>query len=299
MTTFTSDRPLTIDGVRLDTLAWNITKINRTVASHRASDVSVPGIDGVLPSYNDPLDAAQFGLEMFVMGTDSDGLVTGIGKRDQLRANLDELLHLFGKRHALILVDQLVDATNHRQAWAKVTDVIAPDVNLPGSSGVFTVGLTLVYGVWEDTATQDWSGTLGAASGTVQEVTTLQGATERSLDTIFLVTGPANNPRITDQATGAYVQLNQSLSAAQLWRVNMATWASRYGSGLTLGSADTTGTDGSATMVFGGTKNQAAYLPLVPIRDTGLRRVKVALSGSGGFTAATRLTARTRRKFQT
>lgn len=293
----TSTRPISVDDVRLDTLAWNLNKINRGVAPRRTGDTPLPGIDGALPSYNDSLDPAPFGLEMFVKGTDADGAVPGAGSADTFRANLDELVHLFGTRHRLIKLTQKVNATENRQAWAKVVDTIEPDVNQPGSSGAFTVGFQIMAGVWEDEATADWSGTLGAASGTVQEITTLAGSTERTTDVILLVTGPANNPKITDPNTGAYVQLNQTLTGSQFWRVNVNTWATRYGSGLTLGSSDTTGTDGSASTVFGGTKNQAAFLPLVPVRDTGLRRVKVALSGSGGFTGATRLTARTRRKF--
>ena len=47
---------------------------------------------------------------------------------------------------------------------------------------------------------------------------------------------------------------------------------------------------------FGGTPNQAHFLPLTPVRDTGERRVKVALSGTG-ITAATRLSVRARRKY--
>lgn len=292
----TSDRPLTVDGVRLDTLAWNVLKIARQTAGRRSADAAVPGLDGVLPSLNDNLDPVAFGLEMWLRGTDSNGAVPGAGSRDTFRANLDELLHLFGKRHGLLEVQEQVNATETRRAWAKVLDSIQPDINTPGSAGTFNVALSLVYGVWEDLATQDWSGTLGAASGVVQEVTTLAGATERTTDTILLVTGPITNPRVTDTNTGAYVQLNQALSGAQLWRVNVGTFASRYGSGLTLGSADTTGTDGTASTVYGGSANQAAFLPLVPVRDTGQRRTKVALSGTA-MTAATRLTARTRRKF--
>lgn len=294
--TNTSNRPLTIDGVRLDTLAWNVTKINRQVAGRRAADVAVPGLDGLIPSLNDNLDAPTFGLEMWVRGTDADGSVPVAGAADTFRANLDELQHLFGKRHGLILVQEQVNATETRQTWCKVNDTISPDVNTPGSQGTFTVGLVQVYGVWEDTATADWSGTLGAASGTVQDVTTLQGATERSTDTILLVAGPITNPRITDQNTGAYVQLNQALSGTQFWRVNVATWASRYGTGLGLGSADTTGTDGTPSTQWGGTKNQAAFLPLTPIRSGSVRKVQVALSGTA-MTGATRLSARTRRKY--
>lgn len=291
----TSDRPIQVDGVRLDTLAWNITKINRATGSRRSGDTQVPGRDGFIPSLNDDLDAPTFGLEMFVMGTDADGLVPPAGRRDTFRNNLDELIHLFGKRHALLEVIETVKAGTQRRALAKVVDSIQPDGNEVGTSGQFSVGLTLPYAVWEDVATSDWNGT-AAASQPVQEVTTLRGGTERTQDAILLVTGPAVNPRITDQATGAYVELQATLTAGQFWRVNVGTWATRRGAGLGLGSNDTTGTDSQDVTRFGGLPSAAAFLPLTPVRDTGERRVKVQLTGTG-FTTATRLSIRARRKY--
>lgn len=293
--TTTSIRPISIDGVRLDTLAWNITRVSRATAHRRSADVELAGVDGLVPTLNDPLGAAQYGLDMFVRGTDADGAVPPAGSLDTFRANLDELLHLFGKRHALLEVTEQVSATASRRALAKVTDAIAPDVQ-PGALGQFTVAMVIPSGVWEDTATTDWAGTAGAASGTVQTVTTLDGATERITDAIVLVEGPVTNPRVTDQASGAYVQLNQALAAGQFWRVNVGTWASRYGAGLGLGSADTTGTDGQAFTAYGGTRNVAHFLPLVPVRANGTRRVSIALTGTG-ITAATRVTIRARRKY--
>lgn len=294
--TTTSDRPITVDGVRLDTLAWNVQKINRATASRRSGNVQLPGVDGLMPSLNDNLDAVTLGLEMFVRGTDVDGAVPVAGQRDTMRANLDELVHLFGKRHALLDVQEQVAAAETRRYWAKVQDAITPDLNTPGSAGTFTVGLLVPSGTAEDVNTADWAGAVGAASGTTQEVTTLRGATERTTDTILLVVGPITNPRITDVNTGAYVQLNANLAAGQNWRVNVGTWATRYGAGLGLGSADTTGTDGTSATVFGGTRNQAAFLPIVPVRSGGLRVSQVALSGAA-MTGATALSARTRRRF--
>lgn len=293
--TFTSDRPIVIDGVRLDTLAWNVEKINRRVAGRRSGDWELPGVDGVVASLNDPLEATTFGLEMFVMGTDVDGSVPPAGKGATFRANLDEILHLFGKRHGLLDVRDTVSAGVERRAWAKVVDAVEPDVNLPGSSGRLAFGLVIPAGMWEDPNAQDWSAS-SWASGTAKEVTTLAGSTERITDAVVLVQGPVTNPRVTDPATGAYVQLNQALSASQLWRVNVGTWTSRYGTGLGLGSSDTTGTDAQASTVYGGTRNQAHFLPLVPIRDTGARRVKIALSGTG-ITTATAVSVRARRKY--
>lgn len=293
----TSDRPLSVDGVRLDTLAWNITKVNRASAGRRDASVQVPGRDGVLPSLNDALEPIQFGLEMFVLGTDADGAVPAAGRRDTLRNNLDELVHLFGKRYALLEVTEVAKAGQTRRALAKVTDSIQPDLNSIGSSGQFSVALTIPSGTWEDAATSDWT-SAAITSGTAQEVTTLQGATEATQEAIVLVTGPVTNPRLTDPATGAYVELQAALSAGQFWRVNVGTWTTRYGAGLGLGSADTTGTDGQALTRFGGMPNQAAFLPLTPVRTSAdpVRRTKIALSGTA-MDANTRVSIRARRKY--
>lgn len=293
--TNTSDRPLAVDGVRLDTLAWNVSKINRAMAGRRSADVQVPGLDGSLASLNDNLDSLVFGLEMFVMGTDADGAVPAAGRRDTFRANLDELVHLFGTRHRLLEVTEQVSATASRRCLAKVVDSITPDTAENGSSGQFTVSLQVPAGVWEDTATSDWV-SAPIVSGTPQEVTTLQGATERITDAILLVAGPITNPKITDPATGAYVQLTAALAAGEFWRVNVGTWSTRRGTVLGLGSADTTGTDAQAITTYGGTLNQSAFLPLVPARDTGARRVKVTVTGTA-TSGATSLSVRARRKY--
>lgn len=454
--TYTSDRPISVDGVRLDTLAWNITKVNRATAARRTADVVVPGRDGAIPSLNDDLEPASMGLEMFVMGTDADGAVPGGSRRDLFRQNLDELVHLFGKRHALLEVQEKVgggvaltnDAQNprfgtgatntwsatgattvastdrsylgthslkwtytgaspasnagprvlapftpghykvamlvwvpagapdvglslqavtrtivdnsqgntagrkdqwvwirqtldvtgsnlnaslyalnsapttadqvggyvgavliakvdpstplleypdyfdgdappdseftyhwtgephaspsvrrpaSRRAMAKVQDAITPDVATTGSSGQFTVGLTIPAGVWEDAHLNDW--TAPVTPYQVAEVTTLRGGTERVTDAVLLVVGPITSPSITDANTGAYVRLNKALAAGECWRVNVGTWSSRTGSGLTLDSPDAAGDDAQHLTEFGGTPNQAAFLPLVTVRD--------------------------------
>lgn len=292
--TFTSDRPVSVDGVRLDTLAWNVQKINRATAPRRSGDYDIQNMDGVVPSVNDPLEPTTYGLEMWLRGTDADGSVPVAGSRDTLRANLDEVLHLFGKRHALLDLREKVSDTLERRAWAKVVDSIQPDLNTPGGQGTFTVALTIPAGVWEDVDATDQ--TIDAPV-TAAELTGLQGATERVNDAIFLVTGPANTPRITDPATGMWVELGANLAGGQFWRFNSATWASRYGAGLGLGSADTTGTDGSGVTTTGG-PSRAYGLPLTPIRDTGLRRVRATLTAASGIVAVTtKLSTRTRRKY--
>jgi len=104
----TSTRPITVDGVRLDTLAWNVEKVERATASRRSGDYSTPLMDGSIAGLNDALEPSIFGLQMWLRGTDVDGAVPANGQTSKLRDNLDELLHLFGKRHALLDVREAV-----------------------------------------------------------------------------------------------------------------------------------------------------------------------------------------------
>lgn len=486
----TSLRPITVDGIRLDTLAWNITKVNRAVAGRRDSNQVVPGRDGVIASLNDDLEAPTFGLEMFVQGTDADGAVPAAGRQATFRDNLDTLVHLFGTRHRLIeVVRQMgteTDATNlalnpswegpttyttsaaqmttaiqtvgdavdgtkvlrsttnaappgvvtlfliqtaanrapaapgqaigvrfkirsvggvnkscrvrirpyagtvaqsdigvtpftttgawqevslsdvlpagcdgfsvlvqgltaaewavgdyveldtltlwagtdpvtwfdggtpadqsytyvwsgtadnssstrvartRRRAWCKVIDSIQPDVNTPGTSAMFTVGLQIPAAVWEDYLSVDESWNTGYAS---RDVIALRGGTERITDAILTVLGPATNPTLRDPNTGAYVTLNRTLAAGEVWRVNCGTWSSRYGAGLTVASLDTDGTDGIAQTTWGGMVNQSALLTLTPVLETGIRRVRVGLTGTGFTSGTTTVTVRARRKW--
>lgn len=290
----TSDRPISVDGERLDTLAWNIEKVNRSTAQRRSSDVSLPNLDGALPSLNDALEPVDFGLQMWLRGTDVDGAVPVAGSRDTFRTNLDKLLHLFGKRHALLEVTEQVSATETRRALAKVSGQIAPDVNVTGSAGVFSVALSIPAGMWEDVAATDV--TINAPV-TAAEPAGLFGGTERINDAIFLVTGPATTPRITDPTTGMWVELGTALAAGQFWRFNSATWSSRYGAGLGLGSADTTGTDGTGITAVGG-PSRAYGLPLVPVLASGSRRYRVTLTAASGIVnGTTKLSIRARRKY--
>lgn len=289
-----SPHAITVDGVSLDTVAWNVEAKTRTAPGARASDIVIPGVDGLAASLNDDIAESSMSLSMWVLGTDTNGIVPGGSTpMAQCRANLDTLVHLFGVRHRLLDVSEVVDAAGSvRQTFAKVTDALTPEVQAGGRARV-TVALSIPGGVWQDLATADWTQT-GAASGTTYEVTTLQGATAPISDAVVAVTGPATNPQLTDFTTGAYVRLNAALAAGEVWRVNSGTWATRYGSGLTVGSADTAGTDGQAVTVYGG--GTARFLRLQPQLVSNARRVRLTLTGSN-FTAATAVTVRARRKY--
>jgi hypothetical protein len=298
-----SPHPITVDGASLNLFAWNIDTKVRPWPTVRSGDVVVPGVDGVVASLNDDIDVGLLTLSMWLVGTDSSGTIPGGSTAmSECRKNLDSLSFLFGRRNALLDIREVVDTPGTiKQAWGKVVEAVAPDIKA-GGLGRYSINIELPDGMWQDPTTADWS-QASAVSGTQYTVTTLAGATGPVSDATVLVTGPATNPRVTDVTTGAYVQLNLALPAGQAWRVNCATWTTRYGAGLTLGSADTAGTDAQAVTVFGG--GNARFLRLQPALvltavgsdfTVGTPVVKLTLTGTS-FTSATAVAVRARRKF--
>lgn len=286
-----SAHPITIDGLSLDSLAWNVESRIRQWAGSRTGDIPVPGVDGELATVNDDLEANLFTLSMWVLGTDEFGMPVA-SRMDRCYQNLDLLSFYFrGKRHTLLDVREQVNADGTvRQFYGKIVDAVPPDWGR--GRAAFTVSIKNPAGVRQDPAPADWSQT-GVVANTVYEVITLRGGTAPCDDSTVVVTGPATNPQVTDTATGSYVRLNAALAAGETWRVNSATWSTRTGT-LAVESADDAGTDRQSVTVYGG--GNARFLRLSPFLTGGLIRTRLSLSGTG-FTSATAVAVRARRKY--
>lgn len=106
---FTNERPLSVDGTRLDTLAYNIESFDgrRQLPGVRTNDVIVPGRHGEVASIYDDFEPGRIILRMWVRSTDVDGnTVTDKNPKDQLQLNLDRLFALFRPRNRLLTVTQ-------------------------------------------------------------------------------------------------------------------------------------------------------------------------------------------------
>ena len=288
--TNTSAHPITVDGVRLDTLAYNIEAVTWRTPPVRSGMVSVPGVHGVLPSYEDDYEDAGVVLSMIVLGHDVDGVATA-DPSATLQEHLDALLHLFSARHRLLDVQRTMSPGVIRQAWCARTEGIEPEVSV-GRVARLKVALTVVEGFWRDPTSTDWS-QAAPVSGTAYEVTTLQGATAPVQDGRVLVTGPAVGPVVTDVTTGATCALSGTLAAGEKWFIDAGSFASRIGTGLTLASAATDGTDAIATTTW---SRPSRMLTLTGALDTGARRTKVSLTASG-LTGASAIGVRAVRRY--
>jgi hypothetical protein len=116
---FTNQRPLSVDGTRLDTLAYNIETIDgrRQLPGVRANDVVVPGRHGEVPSIYDDFEPGRIVLRMWIRSTDVDGNnVPGANPKDTLQRNLDRLFALFRPRNRLLTVTQQVGASTEKRS---------------------------------------------------------------------------------------------------------------------------------------------------------------------------------------
>ena len=78
---FTSEFPWEWDGVRLDTLAYNIETLTGryTTAGVRSESEILPGVDGEVVSWFDDYTSRDIQFSMWVRGADLDGVIPADG----------------------------------------------------------------------------------------------------------------------------------------------------------------------------------------------------------------------------
>jgi hypothetical protein len=291
--TFTSTAPLTLNGVRLDTLAYSIETVGgrRMLPKQRVTMVQIPGRDGAAVDFDDAFEEGRLILKMWIVDADVNGNVP-FNQRAQFEANLDAIFSLLATtRGRTITVQQTMADGSIRQTNAIITEEMTPDIFGPNAARM-NIGLTLPDVWWEDVSSSDFSFT-DALTPSFTNITTLAGASAPIDDGRYLVTGPVTNPRVIDVASGQWAQLTRTLAAGNMWLFDAKTRVSRYGAGLTLNSADTAGTDGWADTSYSG---RFKLMTLRPAVVSGVRQVQVQVTGTSG-SAATALGVRAKRKF--
>jgi hypothetical protein len=288
-----SSIPVTVDGVRLDTLAYSIETLDGrlNVAGVRGDNPVVPGQDGSIFVPNKSFSDGHMVLKMWVKGSDVDGAIPGgSSAMAEFRKNLELLTRLFSGRH-----DKLLDI---RQTWPSgviqyLAEVVQPydmSATAVNPKAGFAVELNLPGVFGQDVTTTDYSSAAALTTGTVLTLSAYNGGTAPINDAILVVKGPATNPRITNTDTGEWVQLNATIATGTDWRVDCGIWDTRTGSALGLAGAGGTNQVVNTQYAGGG----AQFMRLSP-KSGG---PQITLSGSG-FGAGTQVLARARRKFLT
>ncbi len=285
----TSTHPITVNGTRLDTWAYNIkTKDGMVIIPNlRGDNAVVPGKHGELWTPNKRRDPGEIILSMWIRDRDVDDVLPASNPYYAWRQNLDTVLRLFNSPYALLDVRQTLDTGVVRQAFCEVKGISDP-VMRGERYGELKVSLSIPDSFWQDTATTDYDSTAGVANAIkTHSLTAYSGATAPMEDLQFVVDGPLTNARLTDIASGHYVQLNFALPGTDQWMVDTSTWSSKTGAGIAFTTNGTIRT--SVTQAVG------AMLPrLFGIAPTS--PPSVSLSGTGASTT-TRLRIRNRRKY--
>lgn len=293
--TTTSKYPITVDGIRLDSKAWNIeTKEGRDFAAPiKDGNLEVGAAHGEIWVPNKKHGPGRTVLKMWVAGQDANGVVPA-DNYYQYRKNLDQLRLMFGVRNRLLDVRQQLDiaGTDIRQALCEVTAIIEPQkVAISPYTSKFTVELTIPDSFWQDPVDDNYDSGAAVLANSLHTLTAFDGATAEMLDLYVVVDGPAaTGTKVLDETTGHYIQLTRLLGATEQWVINTTEWSSKVGVGIafTLG-----GTDVYAQTLYGGNHSPSIF-GLSP-RSAGAPQVR--LQGTG-FGPNTRLRVRGKRKFQ-
>lgn len=295
----TSRWPITVDGVRLDSLAWNIeTRTGRDFSpSVAGSNIDTGMRDGTIWTPNKKYGEGRLVLKMWVAGTDADGAVPGgMDDYEKYTDNLDALKRMFGVKHRLIDVRLQMNAsgTKVRQALCEQGAVITPEMMAayPYTAG-FTSEMIIPGGFLQDVADSNYdSNTLlpGGipANTTITLPSPWPAATAPMRELYAVLDGPATNPKMLDPRNGHSVQLNGVVADGSQWVVNTKTWSSKVGIGIAFTD---TGTDKYDVTVFAGGHSPSMFgLTADPLGP------QVRIEGSG-FGAHTRLRLRGKLKY--
>jgi len=288
--TNTSAIPMTVDGVRLDTYAYNIETLagRLTVPGVRGSNVTVPGQDGSVFTANKDWDDGNMVLKMWVRGCDVNGAVPVMSSQmAEFRSNLAALSTMFGVRHRLLDIRQTWPAGDI-QWMSEVRDAYDLSATAVNPKASFAVNLEVPGVFGQDVSTSDYTSAGGLAPAVTLTLATYSGLTAPINDAILVVRGPATNPRLTNVDTGEWVQLNATIGTGTDWRIDCGLWTTITGSAI--GLSGTTGTNQVVNTTFAG--GGARFLRLTP-KSGG---PQIRLDGTS-FNTTTQVLARAKRKY--
>lgn len=286
----TSSHPITVDGTRLDTYAWNIiTKTGWDLGtSARGANQEVPGLDGALWVPNKRESEGRMAIKMWVQGADAN-LNYATDQYEKYRQNMDVLRQLFGKRSSLLTVQINLGSTlGTRECLAEVVEAWDPELTGIGQIGTFTVLLKIPGAYWRDTADQNYD--LTSATVGQKTLTAFAGATANMRELQLVIDGPWTNPSITDDGSGHVLTYTGTLAAGTQWMVDTVAHTSRTGTGIAF---TTTGTQAMLS-----TSRSGAHTPgLFGITPAGAVAPTVTLGGTATG-AGSRVRIRGRRKYR-
>lgn len=251
-----------IDGVPLEDpqRRWGIESQTqaRTPVAFRVVDAAIPGSDGSLPIWGEDVEATALGLEINVWGAPQE-----------VERSCGFLRGLLGKTHAPLIVKRRDGLIAEAKPAAISDPIMTPRYALLSAT------LTIPSGVWRGPL-EGWE-----ADTLVGEhnVSSLEGGSRPVTDALVLVTGPAQNLRITDVATGAVLVYSGTIPAGQKLLVDVAAWRATLGADV---SWDSAGADATRNVDGTGPRSATHLWTLTPqATPAGTTWTRISVSATG------------------
>lgn len=216
-----------VDGIALSAYAWGIAPGASIVGApgRRTADVEVPGRHGVIPAGSAPFEAGSFALSMYVLGCQDDGSVpaTATAQRQRFEVNLSKLMLLLTRPGSVTLQRSAIGRPT-QTAKARVVAAVQPSV-VSGRAARLNVVFEIPGVFWRGPNTDI---ALGPSSGRVN-LYALDGTHEVD-DMVVEVYGPTSTRvRLTDVATGEWIESPRALIAGETWLIDGAAHTSTLG----------------------------------------------------------------------
>lgn len=230
--TVTTTETVSVDGVVLNTLGYNLTTLTGRsgIPPRRGENVEVAYRQGrywVAKSF----DQRQETWSMFIVGADVNGLVPAQGARAQFNENLRLLKGMFGVRQRLLTLEkklELVSGLVTLSAAAECVNTLDPSSMAGGTRAVFSADLVFPDPFWYRPQIIE---SIGSAGATV----THPGNVEATKMTIRFI-GPLTNPQLTNttRSPEVWVSYAGSVLAGQTIEIDTEAFTAVLGGGVNL-----------------------------------------------------------------
>lgn len=188
----TTAETVTVDGVVLNTMAYNIsTRTGRYSGPDvRTKNVPIPGRHGSLRIRNKKFQEGLFTMSMWVRGALPDGSIPSQKIQNRLfMENVDLLMQVFTRRTGLLDVQQVMPDGSVRQCFAEVLAIIDPQSTSANPMAKFNVAMTIPSVFWQDLEPVTYTSPAGLPTSEILTLTEFIGATAPMEDLQWTVTG--------------------------------------------------------------------------------------------------------------
>jgi len=238
--TVTTAETVTVDGLVLNTLAYNIsTRTGRyTTPDVRTKNVELAGRHGTVRVRSKKFQQGVFTMSMWVRGANEDGSVpdnsNGLSRRI-FQNNLDILMQTFTRKSGLLDIRQTLPDGTIRQCFGEVLAAIDPQSKSVQPMALFNVAITIPAAFWQDLNPVTYTSPILSSNQTLT-LAPFIGATAPMEDLVWTISGAATNPKVQAlensaalevdtwmQYTGAVPTLKSLIVDSSVWSVTGST----------------------------------------------------------------------------